>query len=297
MLTLADDGLIYETANDISTAVTAVQEQLEKVSYWCQETESEINQSKAQALWCTLIHKAVGQAMPAVSFNGEVIERTNSLRCLGIHFDRMFKYKTQVESTKLRYKKGLSASKTMASKGIEQNRVFLLYQSVILSVIDYGLGFTTPSQSNLLKLDRVQNEAMRVILGTTKDTPIETMRYLLDLPSMETRHKVEQVKEYLNAMQNPKNPLHDAVEEEKGCRLERGKSWMGQVEQSIQHVCSLTELKQVRDWEKRPVEFKPYCKSLLSENLGTHCCEWPAAEKPKQKYKCLSKSTASHMIS
>ena len=71
--------------------------------------------------------------------------------------------------------------------------LFLLYQSAILSVIDYGLGLTTLSQSNLLKLDRVQNEAMRVILGTTKDTPTETMRYLLDLPSMETRHKVERI--------------------------------------------------------------------------------------------------------
>ena len=258
VLTLADDGLIYKTASDISTAVTAVQEQPEKVSHWCQETESEINPIKAQALWCTLNNKAVGQAMPAVSFNGEAIERTNSLRYLGIHFDRMLTYKTPVESTKLRCKKGLSTLKAMASKGIEQRHLFLLYQSVILSVIDYGLGLTTLSQSNLLKLDRVQNEAMRVILGTTKYIPIETMRYLLDLPSMETRHKVEQVKAYLNAMQNPKNPLHDAVKEEKGCRLARGKSWMGQAEQSIQLVCSLTELKQVRDWEKRPVEFKPY---------------------------------------
>ena len=168
--------------------------------------------------------------------------------------------------------------KSHGFKGIEQRHLFLLYQSVILSVIDYGLGLTTLSQSNLLKLDRVQNEAMRVILGTTKDTPIETMRYLLDLPSMDTRHKVEQVKAYLNAMQNPKNPLHVAVKEEKGCRLARGKSWMGQAEQSIQRVCSLTELKQVRDWEKRPVEFKPYYKTLLSENLGTHCREWPAGK-------------------
>ena len=111
-------------------------------------------------------------------------------------------------------------SEAMASKGIEQRHLFLLYQSVILSVIDYGLGLTTLSQSNLLKLDRVQNEAMRGILGTTKDTLIETMRYLLDLPSMETRHKVKQVKAYLNAMQNPKNPLHDTEEKKK-----RGVDW------------------------------------------------------------------------
>ena len=104
---------------------------------------------------------------------------------------------------------------------------------MILSVIDFGLGLTTLSQSNLLKVDRVQNETMRTILVKTKDTPIKTMRYPLDLTSVEARHKVEQTKAYLNAMQNRKNPLHDAVKEEKGCRLARGKSWMGQVEQSI----------------------------------------------------------------
>ena len=101
----------------------------------------------------------------------------------------------------------------MASKGIEQRHLFLQYQSVILIVIDYGLGLTTLSQPNPLKLGRVRNEVMRVILGTTKDAPIETMRYVLDLQSMETRHKVEQVN--LNAMHNPKNPVHDAVKEDK----------------------------------------------------------------------------------
>ena len=90
--------------------------------------------------------------------------------------------------------------------------MFLLYQSVILSVIDYGLGLTTLSQSNLLKLDRVQNKAMRVILGTTKYTPLEAMHYLLDLPPMETRHMVKQIKMYLNAKQNPQNPLQEEKE-------------------------------------------------------------------------------------
>ena len=204
--------------------------------------------------------------MPAVSFNGEVITRTNSLRYLGIHFDRLLTYKTQVVSSKLRCKKGLSALKAMASKGIEQRHLFLLCQSVILSVIDYGLGLTTLSQSNLLKLDRVQKEAMRVILGTTKDTPIETMDYLLDLPSMETRHKVGQVEAHLNAMQNPKNPLHDTVKEEKRCILARGKSWMGQAEQSIQRVYGAQASKGLKKKQKtkkqtkkkRPDEFKPY---------------------------------------
>ena len=129
-----------------------------------------------------------------------------------------------------------------------------------------------------------------------KDTPIETMRYLLDLPSIKTRHKVEQVKAYLNAMQNPKNPLHDAVKEEKGCRLARGKSWVGQAEQSIQHVCSLTELKQVRDWEKAQLSSSPTTRRCCQRTYA-HIAVNGQLKKPVQKYKCLSKPTASHMTS
>ena len=53
---------------------------------------------------------------------------------------------------------------------------------------------------------------------------------------------------------------------------------MDQAEQSTQHVCSLAKLKQIRDWEKRPVEFTPYYKTLVSENPGMHCYEWPAGK-------------------
>ena len=88
----------------------------------------------------------------------------------------MLTYKTRVESTKLRCNKGLSALKAMASKGIEQRRHLSLLQP---SVTDYGLSLTTLAQSNLLKLDTVHK------------TLFETMHYLLDLPSMETRYKVE----------------------------------------------------------------------------------------------------------
>ena len=115
--------------------------------------------------------------------------------------------------------------------------MFLLYENVILSVIDYVPSLTTLSQSNLLNLDRVLNEVVRVFQRKKNNTPIEARCYLLDLPSMKARHKVEQVKAYLNAMQNPKNPLHDAVKEEKRCRLARDKPKMGR------HLCGLTELK------------------------------------------------------
>ena len=68
-------------------------------------------------------------------------------------------------------------------------QLFLLYQSVVLSVIDYGLVLTTMTQTNLLNLDRLQNEAMRVTVENTKDTPTQTMRFMLDLPQCKPDRK------------------------------------------------------------------------------------------------------------
>ena len=85
-------------------------------------------------------------------------------------------------------------------------------------------------QTNLLKLDTVQNEAMRVLFETNKDTPIEPMRFTLDLPLMQTKQKLEQVKAYFSAVENPHNPFHKAVKDTKRCRLGQAMSWMGQAE-------------------------------------------------------------------
>ena len=181
--------------------------------------------------------------MPAVCFNRVVIERTHTSdpRTLGIHFDTSPIYNMQVESTKLRCEKGLSTLKTMAAKGMAKRHLFLLYQSVVLSVIDYSLGLTTLSQPSILKLDKVQNEAMRVLLGAAKDRPIEAMRYLLDLPQDTRWCKSKGI--FMRCMQKLKNPLHDSVREEKGRRLARDKLRADQGEQSIQHTCGFKELK------------------------------------------------------
>ena len=94
-----------------------------------------------------LDNRAASKPMPAVTSDGAVVEQTSHLRYLGIHFDRMLTYRKHVETTALKCKKGLNA---MAAKGLEQRHLFLLYQSMVLSAIDYGLGLTTIAQTNLL---------------------------------------------------------------------------------------------------------------------------------------------------
>ena len=87
-----------------------------------------------------------------------------------------------------------------------------------------------------------------------------------------------EVKAYFIAVENPHNQLHEAMKDTKGCRLGRGKSWMGQAEDSILQVSLLTELKQPKEWERYPNRFWRLYETLLPENLGKHCREWSAGK-------------------
>ena len=73
---------------------------------------------------------------------------------------------------------------------------------------------------------------------------------------MQTKQKVEQVKAYFSAVENPHNPFHEAVKDTEGCGLGRCKSWMGHTEDSMLQVCLLTGLKQTMEWEMYPNWFQ-----------------------------------------
>ena len=102
----------------------------------------------------------------------------------------------------------LSVLQTMSAKRAERRHIFLLNGSVVLAVVHYGLDLTAMAQTNLPMLDRVQNEAMRIPFGTTKNTPVETMRFMLDLAPMQSRQNVVQVKAYFNSKPSKTHTSH-----------------------------------------------------------------------------------------
>jgi ribonuclease HI len=136
----------------------------------------------------------------------------------------------------------------MASARVEQHVLFLMMQLVVMSVIDFGLGCLTLSNRQTQRLDRLQNEAMRAVLGCTRDTHIICMRYLLDLPSIGVRHKIAQAKMYLKVAEDESHPLHHTIKKDKGSRLKRGRSWMAEAEDSLRKVCELEDIKIGKEW-------------------------------------------------
>ena len=111
--------------------------------------------------------------------------------------------------------------------------------------LDYLL---TLSKTQIGRLERIQTEAMRAVLGCTRDTPIACLRHILGLPSIAVRHKMAQAKMYLRVMDMEEHPLHPVLHAVRGTRIKRGQSWMAQAEESIKKVCSLDNITEGKEW-------------------------------------------------
>ena len=167
-------------------------------------------------------------------------------------------------------RKGLNALKVMACMNMPQRILLILYQTLVLSVVDYGFGLLTLSKSQLERLEVIQNQGMRTILGCTRDTSCEAMRHLLDLLSMPERHKKAQVQAYLKVSADVNHPLHTKVGREVQSRLKRGTEWMNQASRTISQCCDVRSIRRGETW--RPIEDENFTQVIAT--LGRECREW-----------------------
>ena len=114
---------------------------------------------------------------------------------------------------------------------------------------------------------------MRAILGCTRPTSAVGMRFVLDLPSMEQRHKIAQVKALLRVTADTEHPLHPTLSVTRTSRLKRGAAWIAQAQETVSQCCSIDAIRRGRDWI--PALDEGQFTSVVA-TLGRECREWPA---------------------
>ena len=209
--------------------------------------------------------------MPEVSIGGQAIKRDSILRYLGLILDRSLSGKDHVSRVVSKARKGLNALKVMACLSMPQRILFILFLTLVLAVVDYGFGLLTLSKAQLNRLEVIQNQGMRTILGCTRDTSCEAMRHMLGLWSMPERHKLAQVKAYLKVSADTKHPLHGKVGRDTHSRLKRGTEWMNEASKTISQSCNVANIRTGPPWV--PVEDDIFTQVIAT--LDRECREWP----------------------
>jgi hypothetical protein len=150
-----------------------------------------------------------------------------------------------------------------------------LMQTMVLSKTDYNIGLLTLSTTQVTKLERIKNEAMRTVMVCPKGTSIAAIRYLLKQPTIKTRHKCAQIRKCIQVNNSKSHPLHIELSAFKGKQIKRGKSWMAEAEDIIKLICNPQEIEHEAEW----IEMKDWLNlTKVHINLSLECRNWVSGE-------------------
>ena len=142
--------------------------------------------------------KKIDNAMN-LTINNQKINYEKNPKFLGIKFDGYLNGSAQIEEIKEKTKSRINILKILSYRKrwrIKENTLVQIYKSLIRSIIDYSAflaGFA--SDSKLTILDRIQNEALRIIFRVKRTDHLSNSK-------LRKLAKVESIKERMTKLSN-----------------------------------------------------------------------------------------------
>ena len=95
----------------------------------------------------------------------DVIRPTQSAKFLGVEIDSMLSFKKHIDFVCDCSTRRLNVLKVLAYNGVDPPTLMKLYKIYVRPIIEYGsIAFSTAPKTQLLRLERIQNEAIRTAL-------------------------------------------------------------------------------------------------------------------------------------
>ena len=122
--------------------------------------------------------------------NGEMLERVSHMKYLGVTLDECLTFDNHISKIHAKAVNQLGILRE-ARHFLDHKTSLLLCQSLILPQLSFcDIVYETTTQSNMKKLQQIQNSALRVILKANKRTSIKSMHDSLKISSLEQRRKL-----------------------------------------------------------------------------------------------------------
>ena len=155
------DSDVDVIADSLSSAVLDISEQAAAVGMSLSATKSTTTYFTP---WRSQFNR-----LPPISVNGAVIPAERNPRLLGVVFDPLFTFSSHAIATARRASSRLNVLRALADTSFGKDKECLLatFKSLIRPIIDYAAPIIYPnlSPTSLLRLQRVQNRGLRLVLG------------------------------------------------------------------------------------------------------------------------------------
>lgn len=151
---------------------------------------------------------------PELEMFGCPIEYVDELCVLGVIFDRRLTWGSHLESVRIRARARLNILRAVTGLGwgADEKTLLMLYESLVLSTMEYGAEFYgTASRSVLAKLDSVHNEGLRIVTGAFRSSPCEALYALTGMSSLSDRRSLKVLTLGMRVASLPSHPLREGL--------------------------------------------------------------------------------------
>ena len=187
----ADDLVLWTTGKHLLYMQRQLNRALTLLSTFCELWKLKINVSKTVYSIFTLSPVHIHTKLH-LKLQGNTIEKDDNPKYLGIRLDPRLSYKAHFEDITEKVAKRLNLLKRLASTNWGTNKKTLrqLYTGYVRAVFDHSAPLqATASQTNQLKLDRLQNQGLRFVCGALKTTPSSACEIDSDVEPLRLRRE------------------------------------------------------------------------------------------------------------
>ncbi|KAI5720833.1 hypothetical protein M8J77_012264 [Diaphorina citri] len=182
----ADDLVLWSSRkpNQTNQLKNEINKALRTLKIWCSENLMVVNEDKTKYQVFSLARRT---PEIQIKYNNKNLERTEEAKYLGVTFDSKLSWNKHVEITSEKATKRLKLLKRLAGTkwGSGRSTLNTTYSMYVKPCISYcSEVLLTTSKTNKQKIEKVQNEALRLVTGAVKTTPINAMYALTQNQSL-----------------------------------------------------------------------------------------------------------------
>ena len=152
------------------------------------------------------------------------LQHTDSATYLGITFDKRHTWKTHISRSEAKARRKLALLRKLAETqwGAAETGLINLYIGTIRTHLEYGsTTLSSASKSATYTLDKVQNQALRLITGSMKSTPIRFMEEATAIQPLSKRRDMRNIIPAEMYKCSPSHPMRKRMDAMTKHRLKR----------------------------------------------------------------------------
>ena len=150
----------------------------DKLNSWTKKWCVAVNKDKSSTTLFTLSPK---QKAGTITLGGTPLKEDEEATYLGVTFDKRQTWKQHIAKAEAKARRRLAILRKLAGTiwGASEKMLKTVYQGTVRPHLEYGSTvWSTTAKTNQQALDKVQNQALRLITGAMRSTPITEMERL-----------------------------------------------------------------------------------------------------------------------